>query len=168
MRHPDRLAALVLSGGCTGMSEAGKDERDSFRQSREVPMSEGRTPADFAPGVVEILAGPDITDSVKEALLSSMQDISSETYADALRCFTNPTEKFDFVKLTMPVLLMTGGSDKLAPPEQIKQVAQRIHASSPNADVRYECLSRAGHVCNLEVPDAYNTPLIELIQRVLR
>jgi len=27
MRHPDQLAALVLSGGCTGMSEASEEER---------------------------------------------------------------------------------------------------------------------------------------------
>ncbi|KAF0116022.1 MAG: Alpha/beta hydrolase fold protein [Rhodobacteraceae bacterium] len=37
MRHSDRLAGLVLSGGCTGMSEAGPEEREAFRVSREVP-----------------------------------------------------------------------------------------------------------------------------------
>ena len=60
--HADRLAALVLSGGCTGMSEADKEERDTFRNSREVPLAQGQTPADFAPAVVSVLAGPDITD----------------------------------------------------------------------------------------------------------
>ena len=29
------------------------------------------------------------------------------TYADALRCFTNPPEKFDFSLLNLPVLMMT-------------------------------------------------------------
>jgi len=168
VRHPERLAGLILCGGCTGMSEAGKDERDSFRHSREVPMSEGKTPADFASDVVSVIAGPDISDEVREALLESMRSISSRTYADALRCFTNPTEQFDFSSITMPVLLMTGSHDKLAPPQEIKQVAKRIHEASPFPDVRYECLEHAGHVCNLEAPQAFNSALIKLVQRVLR
>ena len=166
MRHPQRLAALVLSGGCTGMSEASVEEREEFCRSREIPLSEGKTPADFAPDVVKILAGPDCTDQVKTQLLESMQTIPSESYADALRCFTNPTETFDFTTITMPVLLMTGDADKLAPPEEIKQVATRIHKASPSPDVRFECLHRAGHLCNLEAANSYNEALIKLVQRV--
>ena len=167
-RYPDHLSALVLAGGCTGMSEAKEAEREAFRRSREVPLSKGRTPADFAPEIVSILAGPDSTQSVRNELLASMQAIPAETYADALRCFTSPTETFDFTKINMPVLLMTGEADKLAPPHEIKQVAERIHRAAPQSDVRYECIARAGHVCNLEAPSQYNTPLIELIQRVVR
>jgi len=166
MRHPQRLAALVVSGGCTGMSEATAATREAFLRSREVPLNEGKTPADFAPDVVEILAGPHCTEQVKSQLLESMQAVSSQTYADALRCFTNPTEIFDFALLTMPVLLMTGDADKLAPPEEIKRVASRIHNSSALPDVRFECLHRAGHLCNLEAASAYNTALINLVQRV--
>jgi pimeloyl-ACP methyl ester carboxylesterase len=65
MRHPDRLLGLVLSGGCTGMSEAGPDEREAFRISREVPLNAGQTPADFAPAVVKVLAGPNASEAVR-------------------------------------------------------------------------------------------------------
>ena len=40
------------------MSEAGPDEREAFRVSREVPLNAGQVPADFAPAVVKVLAGP--------------------------------------------------------------------------------------------------------------
>lgn len=166
MRHPDRLAALVLAGGCTGMSEAGPDERENFRLSREVPMDAGRSPADFAESVVEVISGPGIGATEREMLLDSMRAIPTETYRDALRCFTNPLEKFDFTRLTMPVLLMTGQHDRLAPPHEIKQVAERIFDASPVPDVRYECLSGAGHVCNLEAPGAFNAPLLDLLERM--
>jgi pimeloyl-ACP methyl ester carboxylesterase len=168
IRHPERLSGLVLSGGCTGMSEAGSDERDAFRRSRELPLSEGKTPADFAPDVVALLAGPDISASVRDQLLESMRSISSQTYADALRCFTNPAEIFDFASITMPVLLMTGDADKLAPADEIKKVAERIHRASPVPDVRFECLERAGHLCNLETPEAFNAALLSLVQRVVK
>ena len=95
-----------------------------------------------------------------------MQAIPSTTYADALRCFTQPSEQFDFSTLSMPVLLMTGDSDKLAPPDEIQQVANRIHEAASHPDVRFESLERTGHVCNLEAPVAYNAALVSLVRRL--
>ncbi len=167
MRHPDRLIGLLVAGGCTGMSEAGPEERDSFRVSREVPLNEGQTPADFAPAVVEVLAGPETPASARAALLDSMAAIPAATYADALRCFTNPLERFDFSRLTCPVLLMTGSYDRLAPPSEIRQVAERMYDSAAEPDVRFEEVSGAGHVCNLDQPDRFNATLLEFLGRVL-
>jgi pimeloyl-ACP methyl ester carboxylesterase len=167
MRHPDRLAGLVLSGGCTGMSEAGVEERDAFRQAREVPLNQGKTPADFAPAVVNVLAGPDAGDDVRQQLLDSMAAIPAATYRDALNCFTRPSERFDFSKLTMPVLMMTGEHDRLAPPAEIRGIANRIAETAPNAYVRFEIIAAAGHVCNVERPDAYNAVLTEFLSEVI-
>lgn len=166
MRRPGMLAGLVLSGGCTGMSEAGPDEREAFRVSREVPLNAGQTPADFAPAVVKVLAGPGASDEVRQRLLDSMAAIPAATYRDALTCFTNPLERFDFSRLTMPVLLMTGEHDRLAPPAEIRGVAGRIWDAAPRPDVRFEMIRDAGHVCNLEQPAAYNRPLLDLLERL--
>ena len=171
MRHPEMLAGLVLSGGCTGMSEAGPEEREAFRVSREVPLNAGQVPADFAPAVVKVLAGPTASDAIKAELLDSMSAIPADTYRDALICFTNPLERFDFSKLTMPCLLMTGEHDRLAPPTEIRAVAGRILDAAPqmqNArpDVRYETLGGVGHVCNVEGPAAYNAALIPFLARL--
>jgi pimeloyl-ACP methyl ester carboxylesterase len=166
MRHPEMLAGLILSGGCTGMSEAGPEEREAFRLSREVPMNAGQTPADFAPAVVKVLASPNATEATRETLQASMAAIPSATYRDALTCFTNPLERFDFSKLTMPVLMMTGEHDRLAPPTEIRAVAARISDAQPLADVRYETIAGAGHVCNLEAPAAYNHHLLAFLKKV--
>jgi pimeloyl-ACP methyl ester carboxylesterase len=166
MRHPDKLVGLVLSGGCTGMSEAGIEEREAFRRSREVPLDQGKTPADFAPAVVNVLAGPDAGEDVRQQLFDSMAAIPAATYRDALNCFTRPTELFDFSKLTMPVLMMTGEHDRLAPPAEIRGIANRIVEAAPNAYVRFEIIGGAGHVCNVERPDAYNAVLTEFLREV--
>lgn len=171
MRHPQLLSALVLSGGCTGMSQAGVDERDAFRRSREVPLDAGQTPADFAAEVVDVIAGPNAADEVRRQLLDSMSAISVHTYRDALNCFTRPTEIFDFSRLTMPVLMMTGEHDRLAPPGEIRAVADTIVAAL-NArgdvlpDVQFEVIDDAGHVCNLERPQAYNRLLQTFLARL--
>lgn len=166
MRHPERLAGLVLSGGCTGMSEAGEAERSAFRTAREVPLNEGRTPADFAPAVVNVLAGPDAGEAIRERLRASMAAIPAATYRDALTCFTNPPERFDFSRLTMPVLMMTGAFDRLASPEEIRTVSRRIHAEAADPSVRFEVIAGAGHVCNIEKPDAYDAILADFLREV--
>lgn len=159
MRHPEKLAGLVLAGGCTGMSEASETERAAFLASREVPLAAGQTPADFAPRVVDVIAGPEASDAQRSHLHASMAAITSETYADALRLFTNPPEVFDFSKITMPVMLMTGAHDKLAPPAEIQNVARRIWRQSPEPNVRFEVLQNAGHVCNVEAPERFDALL---------
>lgn len=166
MRHPELLAGLVLSGGCTGMSEAAEQEREAFRASRQVPLDTGQTPADFAPSVVKVLAGPNASDTVKAKLFDSMAAIPARTYRDALTCFTNPRERFDFSRLTMPVLMMTGEHDRLASPAEIRGVANRILAEAPRPDIRYETIFDAGHVCNLEQPEAYNRVLLEFLGKL--
>ncbi|NGM44438.1 alpha/beta fold hydrolase [Rhodobacter sp. SGA-6-6] len=166
MRYPEMLDGLVLSGGCTGMSEAGPDEREAFRISREVPLNAGQVPADFAPAVVQVLAGPGASEQTKKRLYDSMAAIPAATYRDALVCFTNPLERFDFGKLTMPVLLMTGEHDRLAPPAEIRGVAGRIWDAAPRPDVRFEVIAGAGHVCNVEEPGPYNRHLTEFLRKL--
>ncbi|AZO48721.1 MAG: alpha/beta fold hydrolase [Mesorhizobium sp.] len=168
MRHPEMLAGLVLSGGCTGMSEASLEERETFRVSRKVPLDAGQTPADFAPTVVEVLAGPNASDAVKEQLFRSMAAIPSATYRDALVCFTNPSERFDFSRLTMPVLMMTGEHDRLASPSEIRGVAGRILDQAFRPDIRYETIADAGHVCNVEQPAAYSRILLDFLRKLPR
>ncbi|MDG2451959.1 MAG: alpha/beta fold hydrolase [Paracoccaceae bacterium] len=170
MRHGDMLAGLVLAGGCTGMSEADPRERESFRISREVPLSQGQTPADFAGAVVDVITGPRASEDVRAALHKSMSDIPADTYRDALNCFCNPLETFEFSKLKCPVMLVTGAHDKLAPPDEIRLVSERIFdavsASGGRADIRFEILTDAGHLCNLEQPEAFNAALDQFMQRL--
>ncbi|MCH2164407.1 MAG: alpha/beta fold hydrolase [Marinovum sp.] len=169
MRHPDMLAGLVLAGGCTGMSEASAKERDAFRASREVPLAQGQTPADFAPAVVDVIAGPEATAELRETLRASMSAIPVATYQDALKCFTNPPETFDFAHITCPVLMITGRHDRLAPPDEIRDVSQRMWSDSVAArstsDVTFEVLNGAGHVCNLEDPKGFNSALHAFLDR---
>lgn len=170
MRHPEKLAGLVLAGGCTGMSEADMRERENFRVSREIPLNEGQSPADFASAVVNVIAGAEASEAQRAALHASMAAIPTETYRDALRCFCNPVEQFDFAKVPCPVLLTTGEHDVLAPPAEIRRVSERIHDARFNhagdADVQFEILAGAGHVCNLERPEAFNTLLGQFLRRL--
>ena len=68
----------------------------------------------------------------------------------------------------MPVLMMTGEHDRLAPPAEIRGVANRIAETAPHGYVRFEIIAGAGHVCNVERPEAYNAVLTEFLSEVTR
>ncbi len=164
MRHPSKLMGLVLAGGCTGMSEASVAERDQFRNAREVPLNEGKSPKDFADAVVNVIASPHASEPARKELFESMAAISTAIYRDALQCFTRPVEVFDFAKLSMPVFFITGEHDKLASPAEIRSVAHRVHKLAKNANVRFEVIAGAGHVCNIEQPHAFNELLRDFLE----
>ena len=163
LRAPEKVAGLVLCGGCTGMSEAPPEKREAFRSSRQVPLDAGHTPADFADAVVDVIAGPEAGAQVRGALHASMSAIPAATYRDALTCFCTPRETLDFAAATFPVLLMTGEYDALAPPEEIRAVSHRwAQAGAPF--VNFEEITGAGHVCNLEKPDVVNAHLLRFFR----
>jgi pimeloyl-ACP methyl ester carboxylesterase/AcrR family transcriptional regulator len=170
MRHSEFLTGLILAGGCTGMSEADPRERENFRIAREVPLNAGQTPADFATAVVEVIAGPAASAAQRDDLHQSMASIPAETYRDALNCFCNPLETFDFSRVDCPVLMFTGEHDKLAPPVEIRRVSERIaeerRATGKTADVHFEVISDAGHVCNLEATDNTNALIHRFLSRL--
>ena len=55
---------------------------------------------------------------------------------------------------------------RLAPPEEIRTVADRIFDSAPHPDVRFEVIAGVGHVCNVEGADQYNRHLSDFVAKV--
>jgi pimeloyl-ACP methyl ester carboxylesterase len=163
MRYPEKLAGLILSGGCTGMSEASAAEREAFLNARQKPLDAGKTPADFAANVVAVIASPNAGMDVRAELHAAMAGIPVATYRDAIWCFTHPEERFNFSLFDFPVLLMTGEFDQLATPAEIQDVALRIASESNSPEVRFEMIRKAGHVCNVEAPAIYNSHLTSFI-----
>lgn len=157
-RHPERIISLTVSGGCTGMSEAGEEERARFLDLRLAALDRGETPASLAAGIFPRLAGPAADVRLRAAFQASMAAISPEAYRAALRCFADPPWRLDFARFRFPVLAMTGEFDRLATPGEIEGVAARM----PNA--RFHCLKGLGHLCNMEGPDLYNAGLVPFIR----
>jgi pimeloyl-ACP methyl ester carboxylesterase len=167
MRHPEKLSGLILSGGATGMSEASDEEREAFLSARQKPLDEGKTSADFSGEVVNAIAGPLAGEELRAEMRATMAAIPAAGYRDALWCFTHPEERFDFSRISCPVLLMTGEHDRLAAPAEIRGVAERIHAVAARPDMRFEMVEGAGHLCNLENPQRYNALLRQFVRRNL-
>ncbi|MEM7797719.1 MAG: alpha/beta fold hydrolase [Chloroflexota bacterium] len=152
--HPKRVASITFCAGSSGMSEASEAEKGRFKALRLTPMEAGQTPADIASAVVDALSGPEATPESRARLLASMKMIPRETYVAALRCFLNPPFKINFEGFDFPTTFIAGEHDRLASPEEMGSVAQRV----PNG--KLYVVPRVGHLINVENPRRFTLLLL--------
>jgi 3-oxoadipate enol-lactonase len=99
-----------------------------------------------------------ITHSNKPEVVSFIKDTILRTNADTicktLQALADRKETCGNLSQTkLPVLIMVGQEDKVTPPE----LAMQMHQLAPNSQL--ETISAAGHLSNLENPEAFNATL---------
>jgi 3-oxoadipate enol-lactonase len=70
-----------------------------------------------------------------------------------MRAVTAFTDFPDFVSIAVPTLVLTASEDRVAPPAHARQMAETV----PGAQLVE--IAGAGHISNLEAPDAFNAAL---------
>lgn len=158
-RFPDLIRSLTLADTSAGSAETAAPEKvQAFLALRLKPLiEEGKTPADIAESIVAGIAGPNITPAQREALLDSHRRLRTEGYVAAMRATTAFTAFPAFAAIDVPVLVITGSEDRVAPPAH----AQRMAGEIPGA--RLAVIEGAGHISNIEAPDRFNAALSEFL-----
>ncbi|MEQ8697047.1 MAG: alpha/beta hydrolase [Bauldia litoralis] len=158
MRHPDRVAGLVLFA--TTPAFGGRD--DSFKQrflaDRLAPLDAGKTPADIAPSLVGGMFGPATPEPVKALAAASMAAIPASAYRAALECIVTFDRRANLDRIACPTLVLAAEDDTLSPPKTMEKMAGRI----PGAV--YRCLAGVGHLANFEDPAAFNAVLTDFLK----
>jgi 3-oxoadipate enol-lactonase len=149
-RHPERVAALILAATRAGAdSEAGKANRDKAialaREKGVEAIAESMLPKMLAPASYD--AKPELADEVRHMMAATplnavIGDLS------AMRDRPDSTELLGGI--LQPVLVIHGQEDQLIPPSE----AEAAYARLPNA--RLALIPRAGHLLNLEQPEAFD------------
>ncbi len=158
-RHPSLVAALVLAD-----TRAGRDSEQVLERRTE---QQRRVRED---GTVAVI------DALLDALLSEhTREHRPEVVVEARRLMDNPPAGFvgalEAMKtrpdatsrlgaIDVPTLVLVGDHDQLSPPEE----ARAMHEQIP--DCRFTVLPNAGHLTNLEVPDAFNQALGDLLDEL--
>ena len=156
-RHPDRLRGLVLQD-----TRAGADTPEA-RQGRaalaERVRREGAVAAAdaFLPkllGETTKRERPAVVERVRAAILAaSRQGITDALAGLAARADSTPTLR----EIRVPTLVVCGAEDTITPPAESEALQRGIAGS------RLEVLEGAGHLSNLETPDAYNAALTRFL-----
>ena len=157
-RHLERVATLTLCDCFYGFTKALSPEKQrEYIELRERPLLEGKTFADLAPRLVASLVSADCPAPVRDALHQSILQLRVESYLKTLRASTTFDQADVLDRLDMPTQLIFGSEDQLTPPSIGLDMAEVL----PNADLAV--LAGAGHLSNLEAPNAFNQVLMKFL-----
>lgn len=159
-RHPDLVAGLVLADTRAGADTPEVIER---RTSQQRQVREGE-----AADVVEAMLGTLLSDDTRaerpevvERARALMATTPPEGIVAALEAMKNrPDATGELGGIDVPVLVLVGEHDGPSPPSVAEEMAEAL----PNA--RLEVIPTAGHLSNLEAPEAFNQALESFLTRL--
>lgn len=159
-RHREALAALVLADTRPGADTPEVLVRRNDQQQR---LEAAATPVEMADRLLQPLVGP--TSTRRDEALATARDLlvgaRSEGVIGALEALKNrPDSTAELATVTVPTLVVVGEQDQLSPPEVAEAMANAIPGS------RLVVVPDAGHVSNMENPEAFNAALEEFLGRL--
>ena len=157
-RHLDRVATLTLCDCFYGFANAlSPEKQQEYIELRERPLLEGKTFADLAPRLIASLVSPSCAPEIQEELRQSILKLRVDSYLKTLRASTTFDQADVLHELTMPIQLIFGSEDQLTPPSLGDELSELL----PNAQL--SVLDGAGHLSNLESPEAFNQVLADFL-----
>lgn len=156
-RHPERLGVLVLCATHRGFSHFPEEKKREFVRLRKEPLVAGGEPKDIAGPVAATLIGRNPAPDVMPKLVDSMSRLHKDSYIKSIEATVYSDSHDKLGEITAPSLVVVGGADRLTTPE----IAQEIAGLIPGA--RLATLPDAGHLVNLERPEAFNHVVIDFI-----
>lgn len=152
-RYPERTATLALIDTSVGLGTASEAVRRDFLSRRLDPLERGRTPADIAPAVADVLVAKSASAAVRERVRGCLSALRAEPYKQALRAVVTTDFRAVLPRIAVPTLVLVGEEDIVTPPAESEVLVNNI----PGA-VRVT-LPGVGHLTNVESPEAFNAAL---------
>ncbi len=148
LRHPDRVASLVLadssvgSGTAADRAEAMRGRAGALDELGIEEFSRTRSPVLFAP------TAPD--DLIAHTAQLMIDSVRMPVYQWACNSMADTDHRADLGLITAPTLVIYGDQDAVTPPSLSRQLAAGI----AGADLVE--IADAGHLANQEQPAAFN------------
>lgn len=153
-RHPDRLAGLILADTRSGPDDAaGKAKRD---ETIALATSAG------AAGVIDQMLPKMLADPPRPDVVTTVRTIATRQSATAVAAALaalrdRPDATPALGRITVPTLVIVGERDAITPPAMSQSLADAIPGS------KLVTIPGAGHLSNLENPDAFTTAVREFV-----
>lgn len=151
--HPEIAGGAVLAQTSPAFGKADGDWQKAFIDARFGPLDRGATMEDMAPSIVSELVGdaPDVAGC--EVARDCMASVPEATYRATVTALLGFDQRAALANITVPVLVLAGEKDTNAPAPMMAKMATFI----PGAQAVE--LPGAGHLANLEQPQAFNAAL---------
>lgn len=161
-RHPDRVAgAGFIVTRATAEDEAGRARRTELAAEAE------RLGANPIIKIFAELLFADETSQKNPRLIASVTSWMRGTRPKGLAgALIAMRDRKDYVEMlssfTLPSLVVGGAEDRAGSPEAVKQFSEAL----PNCTTRI--IAGAGHMANMEHPEAFNAALLQFLEKVGR
>ena len=147
---PERCASLILADSFARHPDGQAIYDRSIAASDDMrAMAEGRA---------DVLLAQPADPSVRNEVVETMARIVPAAFRTGAEAVWLADQAGRAAQISVPTLVICGAEDKVTPPALSHELVQLI----PGA--RYEQIERAGHLTNLERPDAFNA-LVEAFIR---
>ena len=153
-RHSSRLASLTLLSTSPAFGLDGTKPAE-WRAARLAPLAEGLEPADFALDVLTSIAGPNISPAALEGQRAAMARVSGTAMRQSIDCLVTHDSRELLPAIDVPTICAVGELDSETPVSYGYALADLI------AHARLVVVPDAGHLLNVESPDAVNELLDE-------
>jgi pimeloyl-ACP methyl ester carboxylesterase len=152
-RHRARLERLILADtratADTDKARAGRADSLALVEKQGVPALVERQLA--------ALLSPSASEAVRERVRELGRQSRAGVCAGIRALRDRPDRQAELAAITCPTLVMVGTMDQISPPAEVAALARAI----PNA--RLTEIPGAGHLSNLERPDAFVAAIAEFI-----
>jgi 3-oxoadipate enol-lactonase len=154
LRRPERVRSLALLDSSPAFGLDGTDP-ETWKRQRLDPLDAGETPASIAEPVLRSVMAADADERVVAAAVAAMQRISAAGLRAAIECLPSHDVRARLGEIAVPTLVLVGERDEETPLSYAEALADGI----PGA--RLQIIPAAGHISNLEAPEAVNVALRE-------
>lgn len=158
LQHPQRVLSLILANTQPGFDALGEEATEAFVSARLGPLMAGHDPADIASDLARGLIGPAAAPGAYDKLLSAITRLHRTSYMKTVRASVEQDRGFVLDAIDVPTLVIAGSADTLYPPTLAASMAGRIDGSV------LKVLPHAGHLSNIEQPDAFNQALLGFLR----
>jgi 3-oxoadipate enol-lactonase len=160
VKHPRVAGAVVLAQTSPAFGKADGDWQKSFIDARLGPLDRGETMVALAPALVKDLVGDNPDASGVALARACMADVPEASYRASMLALLGFDQRNALKDIKIPTLVLSGSKDKNAPAPMMAKMATYIPSAS------YVELEGAGHLVNLERPQAFNAALDQFLKTI--
>jgi 3-oxoadipate enol-lactonase len=152
-KNPRIAAAVVLAQTSPAFGKPDGDWQKAFIAARLGPLDGGETLVSLAPTLVKELVGDDPDINGMELARDCMACVPEATYRATMLALMGFDLRNALKNIAVPTLVLSGSRDNNAPAPMMAKMATHIPTAT------YVELEGAGHLVNLERPEAFNAAL---------
>jgi 3-oxoadipate enol-lactonase len=160
IKYPRTAAAVVLAQTSPAFGKAEGDWQKQFIEARLGPLDRSETMKSLAPTLVKELVGDDPDADGMEVARDCMGSVPEASYRAMMLALLGFDRRKALGDIAIPTLVLSGSKDKNAPAPMMAKMATYIPSST------YVELEGAGHLVNLERPQAFDAALDQFLKTI--